>query len=67
MIDYPRPVTRPRSGSNSDPQRVPAEQHSGGANDYLRIAETWVGTHPAVALGLALLAGAGVGWLIKRR
>lgn len=67
MIDYPRPVTRPPSGSDSDALRVPAEQQSGGASDYLRLAETWVGAHPAVALGLALFAGAGVGWLIKRR
>lgn len=67
MIDYPRPATPLRSGRGSEPQQVPAEQQSGDASDYLRVAETWVGAHPAAALGVALVVGAGVGWLLKRR
>lgn len=67
MIHFQQPVARPRSGSDSEAQRQAREQQSGGAGEILRTAESWVGAHPAVALGLALFAGAGVGWLVKRR
>lgn len=66
MIHYQEPVARPPRG-DSESQPVGGNQQAGGAGEYLRVAEIWVGAHPAAALGLALLAGAGVGWLVKRR
>ncbi len=29
--------------------------------------EHWIGEHPAICLGLAVVAGVSLGWLIKRK
>lgn len=44
--------------------RRAAERHRWPAN--LESIEHWVGEHPALCLGLALVMGVSVGWLIKR-
>lgn len=36
-------------------------------HDWLQGVEGWIGQHPAVCLGAAMVAGVALGWLIKRR
>jgi ElaB/YqjD/DUF883 family membrane-anchored ribosome-binding protein len=67
MIDYQQPAAPPRRGSAFEAQRTPGEQQSGGGREYLVAAESWVRAHPAAALGVAFFAGAGLGWVVKRR
>jgi hypothetical protein len=67
MIDYQQPAAPLRRESDFETQRMPGERHAGGPREYLGTAESWVRAYPAAALGVAFLAGAGVGWLIKRR
>jgi ElaB/YqjD/DUF883 family membrane-anchored ribosome-binding protein len=67
MIDYQQPAVPPRRGSASEAHRAPGEQQTGGMREYVAAAKSWVRANPAAALGVALFAGAGVGWLVKRR
>jgi hypothetical protein len=34
---------------------------------WLAIVNSWIGEHPALSLGAALVVGVTLGWLIKRR
>lgn len=67
MIDYQPQTVPPRSGIASDSGPVPARSVDQMADQYRQLVQDWVVGHPAAALGVALIVGAGVGWLIKRR
>jgi len=68
MIGRPRPTTsqhrvRWKDIPSTDDRQRPSDTRDRG----LAAAEQWIGQHPAVSLGLALIAGVSLGWLIKRR
>lgn len=67
MIDYQPQTVPPRSGIASDSRMTPARSVDQMADQYRQLFQDWVVEHPAAALGVALIVGAGVGWLIKRR
>lgn len=61
--------------SGADIHRLWSGEHPAGehptdvrrAEQKLAAVETWIGNHPAICLGAGLLAGAILGWLIKRK
>jgi hypothetical protein len=67
MIKFQPQTVPQRSGTVSSNMSLSEFRRIAASVDYRRIVESWVVEHPAMSLGVALIAGAGVGWLVKRR
>lgn len=50
--------TRGETGNALEKQAAP---------EILRTVESWIRHHPAICLGAGLVAGAALGWFVKRK
>jgi hypothetical protein len=67
MIVSGRTRERTRDTHNDRDINPSARNTVDDANVNQQFARTWIGRHPAVSLGAAMVVGALLGWAIKRR
>ncbi|MCR9116666.1 MAG: hypothetical protein NXI22_06920 [bacterium] len=56
------PGNRPRQSQPVEPSNQPLD----AVRSTITSAEKMIGEHPVAALGLAIVAGVAIGWMVKR-